>query len=78
MNLKIVSPTEIVFEGDVDFVVLPGSIGQLGILPKHAPLLSTLKEGRVRIRREKTGPETFDISGGFVEVLKDRLTLLAG
>ena len=76
LSLKIVSPTGIVFESDCDFVVLPGSEGQLGILANHAPLLSTLKKGKITAR-QRGSARTFDISGGFVEVLKNRITVLA-
>lgn len=76
MNLQVVSSTDIIFEGDCDFVVLPASEGQLGILPNHAPLLSTLKKGRITAR-QRGSARTFDISGGFVEVLKNRITVLA-
>lgn len=74
-SLKIVSPTDIIFEGDVDFTVLPGSEGQLGILAHHAPLFTTLKKGQVKIRQKEI-QKTFDISDGFVEVLKNRVTVL--
>ncbi len=74
-SLKIVSPTEIIFEGDVDFVVVPGNEGQLGILPHHAPLLSILKRGQIRLK-QKAGAKTFDIPGGFLEVLKNKVTVL--
>lgn len=76
MNLQIVSPAGVVFESDCDFVVLPGSEGQLGILANHAPLLSTLKKGKITAR-QRDSARTFDISGGFVEVLKNRITVLA-
>ncbi|MBU4140377.1 MAG: ATP synthase F1 subunit epsilon [Candidatus Omnitrophica bacterium] len=76
MNLQVVSSMDIIFEGDCDFVVLPGAEGQLGILANHAPLLSTLKKGRIKVR-QKGGEKTFSILGGFVEVLKNRITVLA-
>jgi len=76
MNLQIVSPAGVIFESDCDFVVLPGSEGQLGILANHAPLLSALKKGKITAR-QRGSARTFDISGGFVEVLKNRVTVLA-
>lgn len=75
MNLQIISAQEIVFSGDVDFVVLPGGAGQLGILPHHARLLSTLGSGKIKVR-QRAGTKTFDFAGGFVEVLRNSVTVL--
>jgi len=65
-----------VFEGDVDIVVLPGEAGEMGILPNHAPLLSTLRLGflKVRVRGEE---QVFAVAGGVVEVQPDIVTVLA-
>ena len=75
LSLKIVSPADIVFEGQVEFAVLPGSEGQLGILPGHTPFLSILKSGQIRLKQAE-GEKKFDISGGFLEVLKNKVTVL--
>ncbi len=75
LSLKVVSPRGIVFEGDVDFLALPGTAGQLGILPNHAPLFSSLKKGQIRLKQKET-VKTFTVSGGFVEVLKNKITVL--
>ena len=75
-NLQIVSPTAVMFDGEVDFAVFPGSEGQLGILPQHAPLLSTLKQGKISLR-QKGSLNSVEIPGGFLEVLKDKVTVLA-
>ena len=64
------------FEGDVDIVVAPGEDGEMGILPHHSPLLTTLKAGVMKIRRG-TSEEVFAISGGFMEVRPDIVTILA-
>lgn len=74
-SLKVASPEEIMFENEVDFVALPGKEGQLGILPNHAPLLSALREGQIKIE-QPTGTKIFNISGGFVEVLNNKVTVL--
>jgi F-type H+-transporting ATPase subunit epsilon len=75
MNLQIISQEDVVFAGEVDFVLVPGGEGQLGVLSNHAPLFSSLKKGQIKIN-EKSGTKTFDIAGGFVEVLKNKVTVL--
>jgi F-type H+-transporting ATPase subunit epsilon len=65
-----------VFEGDADMVILPGSEGEMGILPNHEPLLSTLKYGILRVRRN-VDEQVFTIAGGVVEVQPDLITVLA-
>lgn len=76
IRCEIVSQDRKVFEGDVDIVVAPGAAGEMGILPHHAPLLTSLKTGVLKIRQ---GPreELFAISGGFMEVQPDLVTVLA-
>ena len=65
-----------IFEGQADIVVLPGSEGEMGILPHHAPLLSTLDYGIIRVRYQGT-EEDFTVAGGVVEVQPDLITVLA-
>lgn len=74
--LRVVSVERSLFEGEVDFLVCRGAEGDLGILPHHSPLLTTLRPGPVRI---ESGGETHFIfvGGGFLEVLPDRVTILA-
>lgn len=74
MHLKIVSPSKIVFEGEAEAITVPGELGELGILAGHTPLLSTLKKGEVRLRANGH-EEKYPISGGFVEVLGDRVVV---
>jgi F-type H+-transporting ATPase subunit epsilon len=76
IHCDIVSQDRPVFEGDVDIVVAPGTDGEMGILPHHAPLLTTLRPGVLRVR---TGgrEEVFAISGGVMEVRPDIVTVLA-
>ena len=76
IRCEIVSQDRLVFEGDVDIVVLPGTAGKMGILPNHAPLLSTLKMGVVEVR-VKDQAEVFTVTGGLVEVQPDIVTVLA-
>jgi F-type H+-transporting ATPase subunit epsilon len=76
IRCEIVSQDRTVFTGDVDIVVLPGAAGEMGILPKHAPVLTTLKYGIVKIR--KSGKEElFTVAGGVAEVQPDIVTILA-
>ncbi len=76
IRVEIVSQDRPVFEGDVDIVVAPGEDGEMGILPHHAPLLTTLKPGVLKVR---TGgrEEIFAISGGVMEVQPTLVTVLA-
>jgi F-type H+-transporting ATPase subunit epsilon len=76
IRCEIVSQDRTVFAGDVDIVVLPGSAGEMGILPKHAPVLTTLKFGVVKIRKGGR-EEIFTVAGGVAEVQPDIVTVLA-
>jgi F-type H+-transporting ATPase subunit epsilon len=68
MKLQIVSPERQVFSGEVDSITLPGTAGEMGILPGHAPIVSSLSAGTVAYRPAGSNEEqTFDIAGGFVE-----------
>ena len=74
--LEIVTPERLAFSDIVDAVVVPGIEGELGILPHHAPLLSTLGLGELRIRRG-VSEESFAIVGGFVQVRPDKVVVMA-
>jgi F-type H+-transporting ATPase subunit epsilon len=76
LHLEIVTPEKRAFEGDVDEVIVPGSEGELGILPHHAPLISTLGAGVLRLKRGGQ-EEEFAIFGGFLQVRPDRVVVLA-
>ena len=76
IRCEIVSQDRTVFAGDVDIVVLPGAAGEMGILPKHAPVLTTLKYGIVKIRKGGK-EELFTVAGGVAEVQPDIVTILA-
>jgi F-type H+-transporting ATPase subunit epsilon len=76
LHLEIVTPERLAYEDDVDAVICPGTEGELGILPHHAPLISTLGVGELRIR--KGGQEEyFAIAGGFVQVRPDKVVVMA-
>ncbi len=76
LKLDIVTAERVVYSDEADVVVAPGVDGQLGILPHHAPLMTTLQPGELRVRK---GGEEFSlaISGGFLEVRPDRVIILA-
>jgi F-type H+-transporting ATPase subunit epsilon len=76
IRCEIVSQDRTVFQGDVDIVVLPGAAGEMGILPHHAPVLTTLKYGVIKIRQGGK-EELFAVAGGVAEVQPAIVTVLA-
>ena len=76
MQLEIVTAERVLFQGDVDAVVAPGIDGEIGILPKHAALMTVLQPGELRYR---TGDaeELFAVTGGFIDVHSDKVSVLA-
>ena len=76
IRCEIVSQDHLVFEGEADIVILPGIDGEMGILPNHAPLLSTLELGVIKVRLGSQ-EEIFTVTGGVVEVQPDIVTILA-
>jgi F-type H+-transporting ATPase subunit epsilon len=76
IRCEIASQDRLVYQGDADMIVLPGGGGVFGVLPNHAPLLSTLQYGVITVRREGRD-EYFTVAGGFVEVQPDQVTVLA-
>ena len=76
IRCEIVSQDRTVFEGDVDIVVAPGVDGEMGILPHHAPLLTSLKPGVLKVRTQGA-EQVFAVSGGIMEVRPDIVTVLA-
>ncbi|GAB4420934.1 MAG: F0F1 ATP synthase subunit epsilon [Anaerolineales bacterium] len=76
IRCEIVSQDRSVFAKDVDIVVLPGSEGEMGILPHHSPLLTTLQHGIIKVRYGET-EEIFTVAGGIAEIQPDIVTVLA-
>jgi F-type H+-transporting ATPase subunit epsilon len=74
--LEIVTPERLVYSDEVDSVVCPGVEGELGVLPHHAPLLTTLGFGELRIRKGGQ-EELFAIAGGFLQVRPDKVVVMA-
>jgi F-type H+-transporting ATPase subunit epsilon len=77
-SLRVVSVERSLFEGEVEFLIANGADGELGVLARHAPLMTILKPGPLRIQETMGGPEeVLFVGGGFLEVLPDRVTVLA-
>jgi F-type H+-transporting ATPase subunit epsilon len=78
IHVDVVSAEESIYSGEAEFVVLPGVIGELGIYPKHTPLLTQIKPGAVRIKVPNQEEETLVfVQGGFLEVQPNVVTVLA-
>jgi F-type H+-transporting ATPase subunit epsilon len=77
-ELRVVSVERSLFEGEVEFIIANGADGELGVLARHAPLMTILKPGPLRIQEIYGGEEQIlFVGGGFLEVLPDRVTVLA-
>lgn len=76
MNLEILTPERKIFSGDVYGVQLPGIDGMFEVLEKHAPIVSALKAGKLKILKDKNSNTFYTIQSGFVEVLNNRATVL--
>lgn len=76
IRCEIVSQDRQVFAGEADMIIVPGIQGEMGILPNHAPLLSTLKFGYLKVRYQAQ-EQIFTIAGGVIEVQPDLVTILA-
>ncbi len=74
--LEVLTPSKKVFEGNVLSVTLPGTVGEFQILHDHAPIISTLEIGRMKMRTESDGEKVFAISNGVAEVLKNKVLIL--
>jgi F-type H+-transporting ATPase subunit epsilon len=76
MNLEILTPEKKLFSDEVYGVQLPGVAGSFEVLDKHAPLISALKSGRVKVLNDRNHTSFFEIRSGFVEVIANRVTVL--
>jgi len=78
IQVDVVSAEENIFSGEAKFVALPGESGELGILPRHTPLITRIKAGAVRIERADNGEEEFVfVAGGILEIQPGKVTVLA-
>jgi len=77
MNLEILTPERKLYSGEVYGVQMPGVSGSFEVLERHAPLVSALKPGRIKVLKDKQNHLAhFDIQGGFVEVINNKVTVL--
>lgn len=76
IHLEIVTPASLYFSGKASMVVIPGTEGDLGVLPNHAPLISHIRPGTLVIHKEGAGGETVFINGGYADVTPERCTIL--
>ena len=77
IHVDVVSAEESIFSGEARFVALPGEAGELGIYPRHTPLITRIKPGSVRIEMADGGEEFVFVAGGILEVQPDRVTVLS-
>ena len=77
MTLEILTPEKEIFKGDIKSVTLPGALGEFQILNQHAPIISTLTSGSIKIVTKKNEKNNFDINGGVVEMLNNKIIVLA-
>ncbi|KXW55904.1 F0F1 ATP synthase subunit epsilon [Ferrovum sp. PN-J185] len=78
IHVDVVSAEELIFSGEAEFIVLPGEMGELGIYPRHTPLITRIRPGSVRIRvAGRDDEELVFVSGGILEVQPDVVTVLA-
>lgn len=77
MQLDIISPDKNVYSGEASYVGLPGSGGSFGILNDHAPIISSLKAGTVVVKDDNGNAQEFEIKGGVVEVMNNKVIVLA-
>jgi len=76
MQLDILTPERKIYSGNVYGVQLPGTEGSFEILDKHAPIIAALGKGKMKILKDKSTNELYDITGGFVEVINNKATVL--
>ena len=77
MKLEIIKPDKKLYEGEAKSVILPDAEGALGVLDRHAPLISALKKGVIKVTENNGQVHKFEINGGVVEVLKNNVIILA-
>ena len=77
MQVDVVSAEELIYSGEATFVALPGEVGELGIYPRHTPLISRIKAGSVRITKPDGEQEFVFVAGGILEVQPDSVTVLS-
>ncbi|MBC8086468.1 MAG: F0F1 ATP synthase subunit epsilon [Phycisphaerae bacterium] len=76
LTVSVISPERVLFEGPAKSVVAPGFDGELGILPMHAPLMTLLGKGVLRVETTAGGTQRFDVDGGFLQVAEDQVRVV--
>ena len=76
MQLEILTPEHKIYSGNVYGIQLPGTDGSFEVLEKHAPIIASLRKGKMKILKDKNTTESYEISGGFVEVLNNKVNVL--
>ena len=77
MNVEIINPDKLIFSGEASLVQLPGKDGSFEILNNHAPIIAILRMGKVKIVDNNKNTEFFEIKGGLIEVVKNKVLILA-
>ncbi len=77
MNLEIITPEKTVYAGEASLVQLPGIDGSFEVLNNHAPLISVLEKGQIKIIDNNKETKFFEIQGGVIEVIKNKILILA-
>jgi F-type H+-transporting ATPase subunit epsilon len=77
MQLQIITPEKTLFSAEAEMVTAPGTEGEFGVLPGHAPFISSLKPGTITVDIAGGQQRTFEVSGGFAEVGPEGVTILA-
>ena len=76
MFLEIVTPEKTLYSDEIKYVKVPGSKGQFGVLKDHAPIISTLEEGEIKVVEPDDEEKTFKVKGGVIEILKNNIIIL--
>ncbi len=77
LHVDVVSAEALIYSGDATFVALPGEVGELGIYPRHTPLITRIRPGSVRVHKPDGGEEFVFVAGGILEVMPDHVTVLS-
>jgi F-type H+-transporting ATPase subunit epsilon len=76
MQLKIITPEQLLFEGEVDLIQVPGTKGTFEVLKNHAPIISTLVRGKIKVKTSGGKEEFFSIPGGVIQVKQNQIIVL--
>ncbi len=77
MKVEIITPDKKLYEGQVKSAIFPGAEGSFGVLNNHAPMISTLKKGKIELTEENDSKVEFEIKGGVAEVINNKVVVLA-